>query len=70
MKPKSDLTAREITILELLASGVTTNAAIGERLEISHRTADNYISRLIRQMGVKNRTELAVMWWMKKQAAK
>lgn len=65
-RPETALTAREVTILELLASGVTTNAAIGERLKISHRTVDNYISRMIRQMDVKNRTELAVRWRLKK----
>jgi len=67
VRSKSGLTAREITILELLVSGVTTNAAIGQALAISDRTVDNYISRMIRQMGLRNRTELAVRWWSRKR---
>lgn len=63
---KSNLTAREITILELLAGGVTTNAAIGRALTIHHRTVDNYVSRLIQKTGARNRTELAVRYWVGK----
>lgn len=68
MRPKATLTPREVTILDLLSSGVTTNAAIGKALTIHHRTVDNYISRLIRKMRMGNRTQLAVWWWARKQA--
>lgn len=66
MRTKPNLTAREITILNLLANGVTTNAAIGQALTLHHRTVDNYVSGLIQKTGAKNRTELAVRWWTRK----
>lgn len=67
---KFNLTDRETAILELLTIGVTTNAAIGDILTLSHRTVKNYISRMIQRTGVKNRTELAVRYWAKKQREK
>jgi DNA-binding CsgD family transcriptional regulator len=67
MRTKATLTAREVTILELLAGGITTSAAISQQLGVSRRFVNDSVSRLIGKFGVKNRTELAVKWWVRKQ---
>lgn len=66
MRPKADLTTREITILDLLTSGITTSAAIGQRLGVSERFVTNAISGLLGKMDARNRTQLAVKWWARK----
>jgi len=67
MRHKSNLTAREITILELLVNGITTSAAIGRQLGLSERFVSTSISRLMGKFEARNRTELAVRWWAKRQ---
>jgi DNA-binding CsgD family transcriptional regulator len=56
--PASGLTARELEVLTLLASG-RTNREIGEALFISPKTASVHVSNLMMKLGVANRTEAA-----------
>lgn len=57
-RPKriSELTVREIEILEMLYQGMR-NAAIGDRLEISTRTVEAHVGNVISKLGAQNRTE-------------
>ncbi|PKB79769.1 MAG: hypothetical protein BZY88_11625 [SAR202 cluster bacterium Io17-Chloro-G9] len=57
-RPKriSELTVREIEILEMLFQGMR-NAAIGDRLEISTRTVEAHVGNVISKLGAQNRTE-------------
>ncbi len=57
-RPKriSELTVREIEILEMLYQGMR-NAAIGDRLEISTRTVEAHVGNVIAKLGAENRTE-------------
>ena len=57
-RPKriSELTVREIEILEMLYQGMR-NAAIGDRLEISTRTVEAHVGNIIAKLGAQNRTE-------------
>lgn len=50
------LTTREQEVLRLLASGLT-NAQIGARLYISEETAKTHVKKLMRKMGVSNRSQ-------------
>ncbi len=49
------LTAREIELLRLLASGFS-NREIGESLHIAEGTAKNHISNILSKLGVRDRT--------------
>lgn len=51
------LTAREREVLQLAAQGLA-NAAIGERLGISPRTAETHRANLLRKLGLQGRTDL------------
>ena len=51
------LSAREIEIIELVASGLT-NQEIADRLTISKRTVDNHVSNVFTKTGSKNRVAL------------
>ncbi len=53
-----ELTAREQEVLGLLALGMT-NARIAETLVISEKTAGHHVSRVLKKLGVGNRTEAA-----------
>ena len=53
------LTARERTILDLLADGLT-NRQIGEQLFLSEKTVKNYMSTVLMKLGMHRRTEAAV----------
>jgi len=50
---------RELAILDLLADGLT-NREIGERLYLSEKTVKNYMSNVLRVLGMHRRTEAAV----------
>jgi DNA-binding NarL/FixJ family response regulator len=51
----SDLTARELAILRLLAAGAT-NDEIAQKLWITRQTVKFHVSNIYRKLGVSNRT--------------
>lgn len=55
----AELGPRERAILALLADG-HTNREIGERLYLSEKTVKNYMSNVLRTLGMHRRTEAAV----------
>ncbi len=52
-----ELTRRESEVLDLLTTGLS-NVAIGQKLHLSHRTIEKYVSRLLRKTETNNRAEL------------
>lgn len=62
--PLETLTEQERTLLELIGEGLT-NRQIGERMFLAEKTVKNYVSRLLRKLGVQRRTQaarLALEW--------
>jgi DNA-binding NarL/FixJ family response regulator len=57
--PVEDLTPRELEVLGLLAQG-KTNPAIAEDLVISRATVKVHVERIIRKLGVSDRTQAVV----------
>lgn len=57
--PKVSLTNREREVLELIADGLT-NRQIGEILDLAEKTVKNYVSGLLRALGMERRTQAAV----------
>ena len=57
--PLSGLTARERTLLGLLAEGLT-NKQIAARMFLTEKTVKNYVSRLLAKLGMEPRTQAAV----------
>ena len=55
-----ELTAREHEVLGLLGLGMS-NAQIAQALVISEKTAGHHVSRILMKLGVRNRTEAAVL---------
>lgn len=55
------LTNREREVLRLVASGLT-NAQIGARLYISEETTKSHVKKLMRKMGVSNRSQAGAMF--------
>ena len=55
---RTNLTAREIEVLYMLARGLT-NKEIGRALDISSNTAHNHVSSIIEKLEVSDRTEAA-----------
>jgi DNA-binding NarL/FixJ family response regulator len=53
------LTAREIEILRLVATG-STNREIASRLYLSEGTVKNHISRILTRLGLRDRTQAAL----------
>jgi DNA-binding NarL/FixJ family response regulator len=53
-----DLTQRELTVLKLMAQGVS-NKQIAESLEIMERTVKTHVSSILSKMGVQSRTQAA-----------
>lgn len=62
------LTTREFEVLSLLAAGFT-NAAIAERLMIADGTAKKHVFRVLRKLGVTNRSEAVACWFRSGQGA-
>ena len=58
---KDKYTAREIEIIEAVASGLS-NKEIAEKLFISEGTVKNYISQILLKEGLAHRTQLAVYY--------
>jgi len=56
MENPGQLTARELEVLSLAASGLR-NAQIAERLFVSPRTVDHHMSAVLRKLDVKTRSE-------------
>lgn len=54
------LTDREMDVLELLAQG-QSNAQIARRLELSLKTVQNYVSRILDKLQVADRTQAALL---------
>ena len=54
------LSAAEFRVLELVCKGLT-NPEIGERLYLSRRTVQSHLYSIFKKLGVKSRTELALM---------
>jgi DNA-binding NarL/FixJ family response regulator len=61
-KLPATLTARELEVLGLLAVGCT-NSAIATRLMIAEGTAKKHVFRVLRKLGVTNRSEAVVRWY-------
>lgn len=59
VSPPLVLSARQRDILTLLKQG-STNQEIAERLGLSAKTVENHLTRLYRQLGVRNRVEALV----------
>jgi DNA-binding NarL/FixJ family response regulator len=55
--PDTDLTPRELAVLELVATGMT-NKQVGDQLYISQKTASVHLSRAMAKLGAANRTEI------------
>jgi len=58
---KDNFTARELEIIEAVASGLS-NKEIAEKLFISEGTVKNYISQILLKEGLAHRTQLAVYY--------
>lgn len=54
-----DLTGRERQVLELVAEGMS-NAQIARRLDLSLKTVQNYVSRILDKLQVADRTQAAL----------
>lgn len=57
IKAQLELTKREQEVLELLMNG-NSNVEIGQKLHLSHRTIEKYVSSLLRKSETSNRVEL------------
>lgn len=60
------LSRREWQVVALVASG-SSNREIGHALVVTERTAETYVSRILRKLGLASRTQLAV-WALDRQA--
>ncbi len=55
------LTAREREIWELIGQGLT-NREVADRLSLTEGTVRNYVSALLGTLGVRHRTQAALLW--------
>ena len=62
-RPPFGLTTREHDVLNLLCLGLS-NAAIGERLDLSAKTVKNHLNHAFAKLNVASRTE-AIVFWMR-----
>jgi DNA-binding NarL/FixJ family response regulator len=58
-EPPSLLTPREVTVLQLVAHGLS-NREIGEQLHIAPTTARDHVQDILRRLGVRSRAAAAV----------
>ena len=54
------MTARELEVLDLLASGTPT-AAIASQLDVAAKTVSNHISNILTKLQLADRTQAAVV---------
>ena len=61
-KPKraDKITERELLVLRGIVEGLT-DAKIGERLGVSYETVKTYVNRIRTKLGVRTKTEIAVL---------
>jgi DNA-binding NarL/FixJ family response regulator len=57
---ETDLTAREVEVLSLVADGLT-NREIGSKLFISEKTVSVHVSRILAKLGAANRAHAATL---------
>ncbi len=55
-----DLTEQELRLLRHIAEGLT-NRQISQRMALAEKTVKNYVSVLLRKMGVESRTQAAIL---------
>ena len=60
--PSTDLTRREIDVLELIANGMS-NKGIAEQLVISEYTVKGHVSNILSKLHLADRTQAAVYAW-------
>ncbi len=58
--PLAKLTAREMDVLRLLASG-HTNREIGDRLHLAEKTVKHHVTQILDKLGLRSRTEAALL---------
>ncbi|SDW73725.1 DNA-binding response regulator, NarL/FixJ family, contains REC and HTH domains [Amycolatopsis xylanica] len=58
--PVSTLSDQERAVFDLIGEGMT-NREIGERLFLAEKTVKNYVSRLLAKLGMRRRTQAAVL---------
>ncbi|GHS87164.1 hypothetical protein AGMMS49957_06560 [Synergistales bacterium] len=56
------LTSREKEILYWLSQGLS-NAEIASRTVLSEKTVKNHVSHILKKLGLRDRTQAAVMAW-------
>lgn len=54
----TSLSPREVEVVALVRDGLT-NRAIGERLHISERTAENHVKNILDKLGLDSRVQIA-----------
>jgi DNA-binding CsgD family transcriptional regulator len=59
--PPATLTARQLQVAALVASGLT-NRQIAGRLGIEERSAEGHVERIRKRLGVRSRAQIAT-WW-------
>ncbi len=62
INPFTELTEREIEVLQLIAKGYT-NQRIAEKLIISHGTVKRHVSNILNKLHLADRTQAAVYAW-------
>ena len=55
------LTPRQSQVLALIASGLS-DKEVAERLGLAHRTVRTHVDRLLREHGLRSRTEAVAAW--------
>lgn len=66
-KLNSELTNREMEVVELLVSSPLTNEEIAQKLFISPITVKRHIGNVMAKLGCHSRTELVKWWYNKKE---
>lgn len=58
--PFSELTQRELEILQLVAEGLT-NREVGERLHLAEKTVKHYMTNILQKLHVRSRVEASLL---------